>query len=94
MLRPNNNNAPTTIRYASLGRLFIQASVALGDEHASTTNWYAIPEDAGKTLQVRKEEGAHPWKVFAMCPALRGFTVSYAGVAHFPKHSFEYSLNF
>ena len=32
--------------------------------------------------------------VFAMCPALRGSTVSYAGVAHFPKHSIEYSLNF
>ena len=32
--------------------------------------------------------------VFAMCPALRGSTVSYAGVAHFPKHSLEYSLNF
>ena len=27
--------------------------------------------------------------VFAMCPALRGSTVSYAGVAHFPKHSLE-----
>ena len=26
--------------------------------------------------------------------ALRGSTVSYAGVAHFPKHSLEYSLNF
>ena len=32
--------------------------------------------------------------VSAMCPALRGSTVSYAGVAHFPKHSLEYSLNF
>ena len=32
--------------------------------------------------------------VFAMCPALRGSTVSYTGVAHFPKHSLEYSLNF
>ena len=32
--------------------------------------------------------------VFAMCPALRGSTVSYDGVAHFPKHSLEYSLNF
>ena len=32
--------------------------------------------------------------VFALCPALRGSTVSYAGVAHFPKHSLEYSLNF
>ena len=32
--------------------------------------------------------------VFAMCPALRGSTVSYAGDAHFPKHSLEYSLNF
>ena len=32
--------------------------------------------------------------VFAMCPALRGSTVSYAGVTHFPKHSLEYSLNF
>ena len=32
--------------------------------------------------------------VFAMCPALRGSTVSYAGVAHFPKQSLEYSLNF
>ena len=31
--------------------------------------------------------------VFAMCPALRGSTVSYAGVAHFPKQSLEYSLN-
>ena len=30
--------------------------------------------------------------VFAMCPALRGSTVSYAGDAHFPKHSLEYSL--
>ena len=29
-----------------------------------------------------------------MCPALRGSTVSYAGDAHFPKHSLEYSLNF
>ena len=29
-----------------------------------------------------------------MCPALRGSTVSYAGVAHFPKHSLEYCLNF
>ena len=28
-----------------------------------------------------------------MCPALRGSTVSYAGDAHFPKHSLEYSLN-
>ena len=28
-----------------------------------------------------------------MCPALRGSTVSYAGGAHFPKHSLE-SLNF
>ena len=25
--------------------------------------------------------------VFAMCPALRGSTVSYAGDAHFPKHN-------
>ena len=32
--------------------------------------------------------------VFAMRPALRGSTVSYSGVAHFPKHSLEYSLNF
>ena len=32
--------------------------------------------------------------VFAMCPALWGSTVSYAGVAHFSKHSLEYSLNF
>ena len=32
--------------------------------------------------------------VFAMCPALRGSTVSYAGDTHFPKHSLEYSLNF
>ena len=32
--------------------------------------------------------------VFAMCPALRGSTVSYAGDAQFPKHSLEYSLNF
>ena len=32
--------------------------------------------------------------VFAMCPALRGSAVSYAGDAHFPKHSLEYSLNF
>ena len=32
--------------------------------------------------------------VFAMCPALRGSTVSYAGVAHFTKHSLEYSLDF
>ena len=32
--------------------------------------------------------------VFAMCPALRGSTASYAGDAHFPKHSLEYSLNF
>ena len=32
--------------------------------------------------------------VFAMCPALRGSTVSYARDAHFPKHSLEYSLNF
>ena len=29
-----------------------------------------------------------------MCPTLRGSTVSYAGDAHFPKHSLEYSLNF
>jgi hypothetical protein len=29
-----------------------------------------------------------------MCPAVRGSTVSYAGDAHFPKHSLEYSLNF
>ena len=29
-----------------------------------------------------------------MCLALRGSTVSYAGDAHFPKHSLEYSLNF
>ena len=29
-----------------------------------------------------------------MCPALRGSTVSYAGDAHFAKHSLEYSLNF
>ena len=34
-----------------------------------------------------------PW-VFAMCPALWGSTVSYAGDAHFAKHSLEYSLNF
>ena len=34
-----------------------------------------------------------PW-VFAMCPALRGSTVSYAEDAHFAKHSLEYSLNF
>ena len=33
-------------------------------------------------------------RVFAMCPALRGSTVSYAGDAHLPKHSLEYSLNF
>ena len=33
-------------------------------------------------------------RVFAMCPPLRGSTVSYAGDAHFPKHSLEYSLNF
>ena len=32
--------------------------------------------------------------VFAMCPALQGSIVSYAGVAHFPKQSLEYSLNF
>ena len=32
--------------------------------------------------------------VFAMCPVLQGSTVSYAGDAHFPKHSLEYSLNF
>ena len=32
--------------------------------------------------------------VFAMCPALQGSTVSYAGDAPFPKHSLEYSLNF
>ena len=32
--------------------------------------------------------------VFAMCPALRGSTVSCAGDAHFPKHTLEYSLNF
>ena len=32
--------------------------------------------------------------VFAMCPASRGSTVSYAGDAHVPKHSLEYSLNF
>ena len=32
--------------------------------------------------------------VFAMCPALPGSTVSYAGDTHFPKHSLEYSLNF
>ena len=31
--------------------------------------------------------------VFATCPALRGSTVSYAGDAHFPKQSLEYSLN-
>ena len=31
---------------------------------------------------------------FAICPALRGSTVSYAGDAHFAKHSLEYSLNF
>ena len=31
--------------------------------------------------------------VLAMCPALRGSTVSYAGDAHFPKHNLEYSLN-
>ena len=36
----------------------------------------------------------HVSRVFAMCPALRGSTVSYAGDAHFPKHSLEYSLNF
>ena len=35
-----------------------------------------------------------PLWVFAMCPALRGSTVSYAGDAHFPKQSLEYSLNF
>ena len=29
-----------------------------------------------------------------MCPAFWGSTVSYAGVAHFPKHSLEYSLSF
>ena len=29
-----------------------------------------------------------------MCPAWRGSTVSYAGVADFPKHSLEYSLKF
>ena len=29
-----------------------------------------------------------------MCPALQGSTVSYAGDAHFAKHSLEYSLNF
>ena len=33
-------------------------------------------------------------RVFAMCPALRGSTASYATDAHFPKHSLEYSLNF
>ena len=32
--------------------------------------------------------------VFAMCPDLQEYTVSYAGDAHFPKHSLEYSLNF
>ena len=32
--------------------------------------------------------------VFAMCPVLRASTVSYAGVAHFSKHSLEYPLNF
>ena len=29
-----------------------------------------------------------------MCPALRGSTVSHAGVTHLPKHSLEYPLNF
>ena len=32
--------------------------------------------------------------VFAICPALRGSTVSYVGDTHFPKHSLEYSVNF
>ena len=32
--------------------------------------------------------------VFATCPALRGSTVSYAGVAHVSKNCLEYSLNF
>ena len=41
----------------------------------------------------RSIHGCELW-VFAMCPALRGSTVSYAGDAHFPKHSLEYSLNF
>ena len=31
--------------------------------------------------------------VFAMCPTLRGSTISYDGDAHFPKHNLEYSLN-
>ena len=31
--------------------------------------------------------------VFAMCPALPGSTVSYAGVAHVSKNCFEFSIN-
>jgi hypothetical protein len=50
-----------------------------------------IPEDTQKSWW--KFYACELW-VFAMCPALRGSTVSYAGDAHFPKHSLEYSLNF
>ena len=31
---------------------------------------------------------------FPQLMSLRGSTLSYAGVTHFPKHSLEYSLNF
>ena len=33
-----------------------------------------------------------PW-VFATCPAMRGSTVSYVGVAHVFKNCLEYSVN-
>ena len=36
----------------------------------------------------------HELWVFATCPALRGSTVSYAGVAHVSKNCLEYSMNF
>ena len=37
---------------------------------------------------------AYELRVFATCPALRGSTVSHAGVAHAPKNCLEYSMNF
>ena len=68
--------------------------------HEFAPRWHVmnVPERYGVAVLPTASESplvyaCELW-VVAMCPALRGSTVSYAGVAHFPKHSLEHSLNF
>ena len=46
------------------------------------------------TVNLRGGRLLHDFWVFATCPALRGSTVSYVGVAHVAKNCLEYSMNF